>query len=1228
MREFIYLFFPRKDRQFRVGWLSVVLSLVLILVTGPTFAQNKDALAQKITYKVTKASLSNILKDVRKTTNVRFSYSSELLKKKQPVTVDVTDVPLRDFLNQVLGGCGLDYSEEIGVVIIYEKKAEAPVMPGKEKVPTKISILLRGQVTDQNSLPLSGVSVRGSDSKEMTMTNDDGIFVLFPKVNETITFSRVGMKTFTYHVVNAPDSFVRFTMDTAVRELQEVVVTGYQKIDAKLATGSYVKLKGSEIVQPGVSSVDQMLQGKVPGLMVVNTSGSVNSSPKMRIRGTSTLVGNASPLIVVDGMVRPDPVNIDASVLNNLISDEANANYELMGNAISGINVFDIESLTFLRDAAATAIYGTRAANGVIVINTKRGKAGAMQINYNSNVSFQTRPTYKNLDVMNSKERIQLSREMEADGVLFNTLANGLRELDSYEGLRYALYSRNISQEEFNLRVAELETNNTDWFKELFRNQIGTQHNLSISGGSGKTTYYASANYSSNRSAAKKDGNNKYGVQLALRTDLGNRLSLDLSMNTSVTNSTGYYSATVNPYTYAVQTSRTVKPDLFYPMRSENIDVRTGQILALGGQYVAQLGNPLYFNMQHELDHTTNETEVRTQSVNLNLDYKISSKWKFVHQSNIMLSEANGFSSFDDKTYLAADLRGWQYGNLPEATLVSISALPTGGIANISRLSSTAWGIRNSVDFTTPLFESRDQFNFTLGSEFSSEKTDGVRSTEPGYFPDRGKTFYASDLSRRSLGRKYITDGLRNTVSAYSTVTYSLRDRYIIRGDIRTDGSNRFGQYSNSKFLPNFSVSGRWNAYAEEWFPTEGVLTSFSLTASYGTQGNVVTAVGPNLVGYYDQMTAFDPNIPEPSMRIKSLPYPDLRWEKTRQFNIGSDMSFWKNRLRVGFSYYYKHSIDVVDEIDIPYEYGMAYMFRNGSELYNTGVELAMSIDFVKTKNTTFTVALNTSRNKNRKDEGNPRSDFNSFLDGTGHLPGKPVSGFYSFIFSGLNPENGVPTFKHLSRSTPNERHTDPEAFLVYSGQMDPKITFSVAPMLQYKSFTFQAQLYSSLGSTKRINPPFASGYFGINVPGGFSNVSKEYLNRWRKPGDEVHTNIPSVLEGTSIGPYFVPFKAIQLNGAANNAQPILPIKAYELSDYFTANGSYLRCRSVSLHYRIPGATAKSLGVKNLSLGFNVNNLFTIASSSMKGQDPETNGAGSTALPITRQYAFSINAGF
>ncbi|WP_295117403.1 SusC/RagA family TonB-linked outer membrane protein [uncultured Chitinophaga sp.] len=1206
------LIFLRKDRMFHAPLLRFVLLLGFLLAAGNGFGQNGGVLSQKITFRANKASISNVLKQVRSQTKVRFTYNSELVGRQQPVTINVTEVTLREFLQQLLSNTGLQFAEEMGGILIYEKKEET-IAPG-----SKLTVVVRGRVADEKGDPLAGVSIRGLESQEMTTTGADGLFMLMVNEKETVSFSLIGMKTYAYKALTTNNSLLQIKMDPQVSDIQEVVVNGYQKIDPRLSTGSYLKLTAAEILQPGAPSIDRMLQGKVPGLMILNTSGGANAKPTMRIRGTSTIMGNAAPLLVIDGMIRPDPAKINPAQLTNIMNDAASSNFDMLGNAFSGLNPFDIESVNFLRDAAATAIYGTRAANGVIVVTTKRGKAGNTQITYNANASFQSRPSYRNLELMNSKERILLTKQLIDDNVLFLATTSGFDEEYSYAGLLRAMYGRRITEDEFYQKVGELETKNTDWFGELFRNQISTQHSLSMSGGIGKTTYYLSANYGANNGAAKLDGNKKYGANLNIRTEVGKRITLDVSLASNVLNTTGYY-GTVNPLTYALQTTRTIDADQMYPI---------GRQAALGTSTadLTQYPNLYYFNMNNEIAHSENNAAQRSTTLNVSLDYKIGKGWYFRNLSSIIYDNMNGFTAADEQTTAMSQIRSWAYGDTPTPFQFQVSKLPAGGIAQMTTQSNRTWSTRNSLDYSRSLFKDRDQLNFTLGNEIQSHFSESFLSIQPGYFPERGKVFYATDLSRRELSKTRLLEELNNTVSYYATAAYSLMNRYVLSGTIRSDGSNRFGQYSKSKFLPNYVISGRWNTEAEKWFPTNGPLSGMQVRVSWGTQGNLVEDVGPDLVATYEEQGNATSISVVPLLRIKSLPYPDLRWEKTYQLNVGTTLAFFNNRVRLGFEYYDKKSVDVLENVKIPYEYGQNMMYRNGSELYNKGVEAMLNMDLIRKRTTTLSVTLNTSRNLNRKDENNVSDDYYSLFTGAGSLAGRPVSGFYSYVFKGLNHNSGLPMFDKLDRAT---KTTDPNEFLVYSGQRQPKASVTMIPTFRYKSFTVNMLVYVSLGSTKRLNTPFVQTNSTNNVPAPFANVGKAYLDRWRKPGDEAHTNTPVLIDRVPMSEYLqIPYYAGETVYGYSYDITVNPMTAYASSDYFAVKNNYLRCNYINLGYNVPGKRLMGSGIKNLVAGFTVNNPFVIANSRLKGQDPEIDGVGTTALPITRQYVLSITAGF
>ena len=298
---------------------------------------------------------------------------------------------------------------------------------------------------------------------------------------------------------------------------------------------------------PGVSSIDQMLQGQIPDLIFMSNSGEVGVVPKLRIRGTSTLIGNREPLWVLDGIVMQDPVDVPASDLND--PDYINR----IGNAIAGINPQDIERIDVLKDAAATALYGTRAANGVIVVTTKKGRIGRPIVNYNLTTTFRQRPSYNDraINVMNSRERMQFSRELVAQHYPFPDDIN----MVGYEGLLNQLYNHELTDEQFEKEVERLSVINTDWFDLLTKNSVSHSHTISISGGSSEATYYASIGYTRDNDVVWDSNNERYTATMKMNTNLTSWFNASLNVNGNVS-TRQYYQQELSPMDYAYKTTR------------------------------------------------------------------------------------------------------------------------------------------------------------------------------------------------------------------------------------------------------------------------------------------------------------------------------------------------------------------------------------------------------------------------------------------------------------------------------------------------------------------------------------------------------------------------------------------------------------------------------------------------------------------------------------------------
>lgn len=375
---------------------TCVLAFLLVMwMSVPVFAMGQH---QKVTLRVTDAGIQSVLQEIKRQTNLNFVYSPEQIDALPRVNLNVRGESVNNVLQGIFKDSGLEYLFESESIII--RKSQAPQVPESKEI--------KGKIVDEKGNPLPGVTVMIKGTGMGVVTDAEGKYSLQLPEAEGIRllFTFIGMKP--QEVAYAGQKEVNVTMHEEATQIDEVVITGYQTVDRRKSTSSVTTVKMEDLNIPGVSSIDQMLQGRVPDLIMMNNSGEVGVVPKLRIRGTSTLIGNREPLWVLDGIVMQDPVDIPASDLND--PDYINR----IGNAIAGINPQDIERIDVLKDAAATALYGTRAANGVIVVTTKKGRVGRPIVTYNMSTTLRQRPSYNDraVNVMNSRERIQFSREL------------------------------------------------------------------------------------------------------------------------------------------------------------------------------------------------------------------------------------------------------------------------------------------------------------------------------------------------------------------------------------------------------------------------------------------------------------------------------------------------------------------------------------------------------------------------------------------------------------------------------------------------------------------------------------------------------------------------------------------------------------------------------------------------------------------------------------------------
>ncbi|WP_316818298.1 SusC/RagA family TonB-linked outer membrane protein [Pedobacter nyackensis] len=1177
----------------------LIYGLLFMTYLQPAVAQQKKE--DKVTINIRNGTLEEIIQAVMKQTAVKIVYNQELVQKSPRQSFSAKAEPLKVLMKRLLKGSQLTFVVLDNVMVIGPKE-ESDEEP-------KINNIIKGMVTDEKGNPLFLVTVNVTGTPSNTISNEEGKFSIDLPEGKSLTFSSVGFQKKIIKPVPGEPLMVKLT--TELKEMEELVVTGYQQINKRLSASSTVTLQGKDIKDPGATNIVSMLQGKVAGLSVVKNSGSPNAIPSMRMRGTSTLLGNANPIIVVDGVIRENPNEINP---DNLLGIEPSprdavimktgilAKGSLTGNAITGLNVNDVESITFLKDASATAIYGTRAANGVIVITTKKGKNGAMAINYNSNFGTSRKPNYGRLQLMNSQQRVRFSREMYEDGYVYKTVPVKM----GYEGSLLDLFNRKISETEFRKEVAALESMNTDWFDLLFRNTFNVGQHISFSGGNEKTNYYSSLSYNDNKGTAKLDDLKEGSAALDLSTELSKRLKFGLKLNGSYRVSNGYFG--INPLDYALKTSRAISPSLTYPV----VEDLTPEIP----------GASIDYNFLHEVQQTASQVKDTKLNVALDLSYQLMQGLKLSALAAGSINTLNATQSATEFSYYVGSLRGYNYGTVaPGGPEEQFSAIPFGGVLFPSTSSVYTYNIRNMAEFNRNIFSTEDQLNVIAGMEIRSVHNEGLDNLIPGYFRDRGEGFYLSRNSLDLLSPKR-TNTIDNALSLFSTATYSYAGKYILNGNMRTDASNRFGQYANQRFLPIWSIAGRWNAGSEKWLQGNKIVNDLYLKASYGFQGNVIRTVGPDLILMANDGTAAMNDVAkEFYLKIKSMPYPDLKWEKTKSVNLELGGSLFNSFLNFNLGYYRKQTSDAIVSRFIPVEYGVTKMLVNGGNIMNHGYELQLGLNLINTENLSWTMSVNGAKNFNVLQKGTleaTQTRVMDYVNGNIFVENQPVGTIYAFSFKGLNPENGFPMF-HGTDDEGDKR--DRPSFIDYLkpvGTRNAKINGGLNTNISYKAFSVGASFAFRLGSVKFRNPVYDPT--SLTMPGPAENLPVILAERWRKPGDELYTDIPAFPreQNRSLGGYVY----------LKNYTSMSRYEMYTYSDVNVVSGSFLRCNTVDLSYRFNEGLLKRIRLKQASVSGGISNLFTIADKKLRGQDPEIDGVGTTALPIPKIFTLGLNVTF
>ena len=1086
-------------------------------------------------------------------------------------------------------------------------------------------ITLRGTVLDEHGEPLIGASLKLKGSGQGVITNIDGKYELnVPSRNTSVTISFIGYEPLTLTAAELQkQTVVRLSPDSDNR-LEEVVVTGMQKMDKRLFTGSTTRLSAEDTKIDGMSDVSRSLEGRAAGVSVQNITGTFGTAPRIRVRGATSIYGSSKPLWVVDGVIIDDVSDISA---DDLSSGDAET---LISSAIAGLNPDDIESFQILKDGSATSIYGARAMSGVIVITTKKGTAGTSKVTYTGEYTMRLKPSYNEFNIMNSQEQMDVYRELDEKGWLnfsdaYRASKSGVyghmyQLLNKYDAVT-GMFAMQNTPEERNAYLRQAEYRNTDWFDELFSNAIQHNHSASISAGTEKVNFYGSLSAMFDPGWYKQSKVERYTANMNTTIKMSKQLQLNLismgsyrkqrapgtlSQSTDVVNGEVKRDFDINPYSYAINSSRTLDPTAFYTR------------------------NYTDFNIVHELNNNFIDID------KIDLKFQGELKWKPLrdlelsalgavqyttatqeHQITGQSNQAQAYRAMPDAVVREAN--PWLYLDKDVPNSLKYSILPSGGmyLKTDNKMRSLDFRFTGSWNH---VFNDTHILNLFGGTEIGSVDRQRNYMIGWGMQYDKGELpFYILDFFKKSIedGSDYYSlSHFRNRSAAFfANATYSYKGRYTVNGTYRYEGTNRLGPSRQARWLPTWNVSAAWNAHEEEFFKAlQPAISHLSLKASYSLTADPGPSSVSNATVVLRNFKPYRPftNIQESGMEIETPANESLTYEKKHELNIGIDMGFLNNRINVTFDWYRRNNFDLIGLVYTSGMGGAISKMANVASMKSHGEELSISTKNIAKKNFSWETNFIFSHVKTEITDLEADANVIQLVSGRGFaLKGYPARALFSFRFNGLDA-NGLPMLTDQDGNVVSSGETinfqsQVTENLVYEGPSDPTVTGSLGNVLRYKNFRLNVFMTYSWGNVVRLNPVFSSSYSDLDA------LPREFNNRWTTPGDEFYTDVPVILTKRQV---------------AEDSYMSTLYNAYNYSTARMAKGDFIRMKEISLSYDFPKAWLKPLSISDLSLKLQATNLFLLYSDSkLNGQDPEFFQAGGVAAPVPKQFTMTLRLG-
>ncbi|WP_159451658.1 SusC/RagA family TonB-linked outer membrane protein [Pedobacter africanus] len=1125
------------------------INLIIILMTSFLLQVSAGSFAQKITLNEKNASFEAIINKIQAQSGYDFIGNTVLIRTAKPVSINVKEISLAQALELCFANQDLSYTLKDKTVVIKHKQASI----FDKVVDFFTAIEIRGKVLDEKGNPLAGASIKVKGSDKGTVSNSNGEFLL-ENLNENailqIHFVGYITKEITAKVLKE-NPVVRLEINTG--ELNEVAVvsTGYQKIPTEQLTGSTSTINKKAYESPIITNnFLQGLQNKLPGVLI-NGDLKFEGNSLFQIRGISTISATKQPLVVVDGY--PTELSLDA------------------------INPNEIESVTVLKDAAAAAIYGVRASNGVIIVERKKAVKGDAKFEFRSTLSVTSKEDYTTYRLAPNTARMNYRIDS------YDRTGSQNRDYFTNNPGRYNggdeplidLASGLITRAEMEKRMAEQYAydNKDDYSRFFEQNKVTQQYDFNFSGGTEKALYYISSNLTRNQNSKIKSNDQRFLLSGRGTYNFNDKLSFVLTTDFMQNKGNG-----TPVYNYTD----------FYSFERFQDDNGT-PLSTFAGSPTNPLYNPgiiakgYYDNRYYplkEINEVSDQSKSTSNKVVGDLFYKI------IPGLTLKMGGVYEYSSNNIKHYAsenAAEIK--QYVNLYSEVGTDGSIkfnLPKGGYNKTKVGTTTGYTLRAQLNYDKKLNEDH-AINVITGAEIRKVTSELNGYANFGYSEqtllqqpvDYNKILTGSwfntlfpnnSLSYTDLFQKTFSDD--RFASAYFNGVYGYKSKYMVSGSIRIDQSNLFGTDPKYRYKPLWSFGVAWNVDKEAFMENAVWINKLKLRISDGFNGNVSKASLPQILANYAQNLRTSPT--STGLNIQSLENSALRWEETSNFNTGLDFTLF-NRISGSIDYYSKRSSDLLGNTAIDPTKGASFTTLNSAKINNKGLEISLNSDWLHRKgfnwNTGIAFSYNTSKVLNVY-QNNLKLNY-QYVDGSNannYIVGYPVGAMFSFRFAGLN-QRGLPTVydkngntKELYANTNDEGIND----LNYSGNGVPPYAIGISNRFDIGPFYLYAMVDLYTGFKTRIPRPSI-----------FSNRPLEGAeNYFRTAGDEANTDV--------LGFY-----------AFSNMDITRTFAVYDNSDKYVVNGSYILLRDVTLSYRFKNQVFKQLGFSNFELKAQGSNLFT-----------------------------------